>query len=126
MAGRVPKRTTNPGKGPTAGQGKTGTVGYGLKGNAFHNQQNFDKSKAKAMQNSGAIKGRGVHHAAFLNQAKYNASAAGRLHNANPSGGSNPVHQQPHAPMPGHPSQNPTSYHGPATLGKIAGPAPRR
>ena len=62
--------------------------------------------------------GYGLNGNPFYNQAKYNASKSGRLHNTSQSG-TNPVHQQPHVPMPGHPSQNATHYHGPSTTGTI-------
>lgn len=83
--GKLPTRTTKPGKG--AAQKQAPVVGYGLHGGAFHDPAKFKASKA-------------------------GHKAGGHM----PLGGGN---QQSHAPMPGHPSQHPTSYHGPSTTGTI-------
>ena len=98
-------------------------VGYGQKGHAFYNQKNYNKSvegnrHAKNPNLSTKPVGYGANGNAFFSKAKYNASAEGRVHNTSQQG-TNPVHQQPHVPMPGHPSQNASSYHGPSTTGTI-------
>jgi len=88
MAGRVPKRTTQPPGSGQISQKKGPIVGYGLGGKPFRNK------------------------------AKFNASKAGQaLHGGQMGSG--------HNPMPGHPSQNPTHYHGPSTTGTIKGAKPR-
>jgi len=89
--GKLPTRTTQPGKGPA--QKQPPVVGYGLHGGAFRDP------------------------------AKYQASKAGKQAGGHFGGQAPP--QQSHTPMPGHPSQNATHYHGPSTTGAIKGAKPR-
>jgi hypothetical protein len=101
-------------------------VGYGDKGKAFYTKKAYNQSDsgqrhAKNPNLSTKPVGKGADGNVFFNKAKYAASNAGRL--AQGTGGAHPAGAT--TPMPGHPSQNPTHLHGPSTIGKISGPAPR-
>jgi hypothetical protein len=102
------------------GKGKGPVVGYGEKGKAFHDVKKYNQSEsgqrhAKNPALSTKPVGKGVDGNVFFSKAKYTAAQNTRV-------GEPPSHQQPHTPMPGHPSQNPAHYHGPATTGRISGP----
>jgi hypothetical protein len=104
------------------GVGKaTNPVGYGTKGNAFHSVTAFNASKA------GQAKPQSAKNQA-LASTRRGISQAMEHKGPFPLAGA-PQHPAGNAghttPMPGHPSQNPTHVHGPSTIGKINGPAPR-
>jgi hypothetical protein len=117
---------------PKRAGGKAPVVGYGEKGNAFHNVAKYNQSEsgqrhAKNPALSKTPVGKGAEGNVFFSKAAYRKSQAGQL-----AGAGGPAHQPLGAgdaghttPMPGHPSGNPTHVHGPATIGKINGPAPR-
>ena len=93
MAGRLPKRTTSPGKGPVQKKAAKGpVVGYGDKGKAFHNQTKYNQSKsgqAHAANPNLSKKpvGYGKNGNAFFSAAKYEASKAGKASGGHLPGG---------------------------------------
>jgi hypothetical protein len=131
--GKVPNRTKKSGGGASAK--KAEPVGYGQHGHPFYNIEKYHQSKSGRAHAAAAKAGHplstkpvgyGENHKAFFNPAKYANSKVGRSLAASANGTpGGTVHQQPHAPMPGHPSQNPTHVHGPASTGTIKGGAIR-